>query len=117
MSCMDVHTGNFIVVLTVFTFMFRSHLSLLSLWLWEDNQFQYMAQGLAYIVCVPCTGLCIESCTADIVIAMSHPHTLSLPMVCKYMYTTCKAVVVELLQSMQNSECLSFYVDVSSLCA
>ena len=74
MSCMDVHTGRFINVLIVLTFMLRLYISVFVFLNGCDGitSLQYIAQTLVYIVCVHCIGVCIKLCTTGIVLVSPH---------------------------------------------
>ena len=63
-------------------FMLRPHICLCSLHgCGRITNLQYTAQGMAYM-CISCSGVHVELCTAGIVIALPHPSPLLLPLVC-----------------------------------
>ena len=72
--CIDVHKGRSTVVSFTLTFMLRPciSLSLFFLWLCCDRQSMMNSLGLACIVSIPCTGVCIELWAAGIVIMLPH---------------------------------------------
>ena len=81
--CIDIHTYRSRVVSIVFTFM----LKLVFLCLCSHHGCpvltnpQYIAWGLACIVCIPCNSVCIELCIVGIVIMMLHHYPLEPPVV------------------------------------
>ena len=109
----QVHSVAFSIAFT-FILWPKVSLSLFSLWYAMISNLQWIAQFLACMVCVPCTDACIELCIAGIVIATPHlcHYSYQWFMVCDDMYFTCKTVVMEILQPMQDSECFSLYIVV-----